>query len=387
VQGGESGIPSGAAATYNASMASQPGTSPLERSVTFTGRLASMRREEAFALVRAQGGTPRRGLSKTTGVLVVGELGWPLLPDGQPSKSLGLAKSYGIPIASERQFLEWAGKAIPDDQVRSYSASQIASLSGLPAEVIEQLTAFGLLDGRADRYGFRDLTAARQLAELLGSGVRLSAITKSLQAIRKWLPGAALSNLRLFPASSDSILVEQLKGRTDKTGQFVLPVGEAQEDADALFEQAQAAEEANDLETAQRLYRRIMRMEPGDPAAAFNLGNLLRAMGRKVEAEAAYRAATKADAGFAEAWYNLAGMLDDHGQCDKAVVCLERALDADPGYADALFNLGLLHQRKDRPVEAAACWRRYLALDQDSEWASRARQGLKLCEMQMAQSS
>jgi hypothetical protein len=76
-------------------MASEPNTSPLQRSVAFTGRLASMKREEAFALVRKMGGTPRRGLSKTTAVLVVGELGWPLLPDGKPSKSLSLAKSYG----------------------------------------------------------------------------------------------------------------------------------------------------------------------------------------------------------------------------------------------------------------------------------------------------
>ena len=71
-------------------------------------------------------------------------------------------------------------------------------------------------------------------------------------------------------------------------------------------------------------------------------------------------------------------MLDDQGQCDKAVVCFERALDADPDYADALFNLGLLHQRSDRHAEAATCWRRYLALDKDSHWASRARQALKL---------
>src|SRR3954447_12665494 len=152
-------------------MGSQPDASPFQRSVVFTGRLASMKREEAFALVRKHGGTPRRGLSKTTAVLVIGELGWPLLPDGQPSKSLSLAKSYGVAITSERQFLEWAGKAIPNDQVRSYSAGQIASLSGLPGDVIEQLSAFGLLDGRDDRYGFRDLTAARQLAELLQSGV------------------------------------------------------------------------------------------------------------------------------------------------------------------------------------------------------------------------
>jgi tetratricopeptide (TPR) repeat protein len=368
-------------------MAPEPDTSPFQRNVAFTGRLASMKRDDAFALVRKKGGTPRRGLTKKTAILVVGELGWPLLPDGQPSKSLSLARTYGVAIASERQFLEWAGKAVPDEQVRSYSAGQIASLSGLPPEVIDQLTAFGLLDGRNDRYGFRDLTAARQLAELLQSGVGLSTITKSLHAIRKWLPDAALSNLRLYPSSSDAILVEHMKGRTDKTGQFVFPVGEAQEDADALFEQAQSAEEAKDAETAQRLYRKVMRLDPGDPAAAFNLGNLLRASGRKVEAEAAYRAATKADSGFAEAWYNLADILDDQGQSDKAVVCLERALDAEPNYADALFNLGLQHQRAERHAEAAACWRRYLALDKESSWASRAKQALKYCEMQIAHSS
>src|SRR3979490_666495 len=150
-------------------MAPEPNISPFQGNVAFTGRLAAMKREDAFALVRAKGGTPRRGLTRKTAILVVGELGWPLLPDGQPAKSLSLAKSYGVAIASERQFLEWAGKAIPSEQARTYSASQIASLSGLPLEVIEQLALFGLLDGRANRFGFRDLTAARELAALVQS--------------------------------------------------------------------------------------------------------------------------------------------------------------------------------------------------------------------------
>ncbi len=368
-------------------MTAESNISLFQRDVAFTGRLASMAREEAFALVRQKGGTPRRGVTKTTAILVVGELGWPLLADGRPSKSLALAKSYGVAVASERQFLEWAGKAVAGEQARSYSAAQLSSLSGLPPEVIESLTAFGLLDGREQRYGFRDLTAARQLAELLGSGVKLSTITASLHAIRKWLPDAALSNLRLFPAASDALLVEYLKGRTDKTGQFMLPVGDARENPDELFEQAQAAEEAKDVDAAQRLYRKVMRLDPRDPAAAFNLGNLLRGIGKKVEAEAAYRAATKSDPKFAEAWYNLADVLDDRSEAEQAVACLMRALDADPDYADAVFNLGLLHQRKDRPEEAAACWRRYLALDKESPWAARARQALKFCEMQIAHSS
>jgi predicted Zn-dependent protease len=55
-----------------------------------------------------------------------------------------------------------------------------------------------------------------------------------------------------------------------------------------------------------RLYRRLMKVDPADPAAPFNLGNLLRSFGRIVEVEAIYREATKADPSFAEAWYNLA---------------------------------------------------------------------------------
>src|SRR4030081_2706671 len=100
-------------------MSAEPSSSPIQGNVAFTGRLAAMKREDAFALVREKGGTPRRGLTKKTSVLVVGELGWPLLPDGEPSKSLSLAKSYGVPITSERHFLEWAGRTLPDEQVRT----------------------------------------------------------------------------------------------------------------------------------------------------------------------------------------------------------------------------------------------------------------------------
>ena len=113
-------------------MAPEPNISPLQRTVAFTGRLAAMKREEAFALVRQNGGTPRRGLTKKTGVLVVGELGWPLLPDGQPSKSLGLAKSYGVPIASEQHFLEWAGRAVPKRSPRCAPFSSRASVTRGP---------------------------------------------------------------------------------------------------------------------------------------------------------------------------------------------------------------------------------------------------------------
>src|SRR5258708_29364677 len=181
-----------------------------------------MKRAEAFALVTQHGGQPREGVTKDTRVLIVGELGWPLQDDGRPSNSLATAKSYSIPIVNERRFLEWVGKSVPQEQAKTYMAAQLAALSKLPPEVVEQLAMFGLIEARDGLYGFPDLAAARQVAQLLGSGTPLSVITKSLRDIRKWLPDARLSNLRLFPQTSARVLVEQVRGRTDSKAHFVL---------------------------------------------------------------------------------------------------------------------------------------------------------------------
>jgi hypothetical protein len=48
-----------------------------------------------------------------------------------------------------------------------------------------------------------------------------------------------------------------------------------------------------------------------------------------------------------------------------------------------MFNLALMLQRKNQYAEAAEYWRRYLAVDRQSEWAARARRSLKFCEIQI----
>src|SRR5215471_9127925 len=142
-------------------------SSALKSSVAFTGRLACMTRAEAFEVVRQRGGTPSEAVTKRTNLLIVGELGWPLLDDGRPSNKLSRANSYGIPVVSERRFLEWIGKAIPDSVQKTYSGEQLAALSKMSAETIQELAQFGLLDERGGRFGFRDLASARQIAKLL----------------------------------------------------------------------------------------------------------------------------------------------------------------------------------------------------------------------------
>ena len=160
-------------------------SSALKSSVAFTGRLACMTRAEAFEVVRKRGGTPSQTVTKRTNLLIVGELGWPLLDDGRPSNKLGRANAYGIPVASERRFLEWIGKTVPDTVHKTYSVDQIAALSHLSGDMIRELTQFGLLDERSGRFGFRDLASARQVAKLLADGVRLSEIIRAVSQIRK----------------------------------------------------------------------------------------------------------------------------------------------------------------------------------------------------------
>ena len=356
----------------------------LTGTVAFTGRLAAMRRTQAFALVRQLGGRPRRGVTKDTDILVVGQLGWPLMDDGLPSNSLRKAKTMGVPVLSEPRFLEVTGLSGLAVETKAYTDAQIVALSGLSGGVVEQLVEFGLLDPRDNRFGFRDLAAARQIADLLGGGVKLSAICQSLHELRAWLPDAGLPNIRLVPAGTDDLVVSYLERETNTRGQYVLPLEQAVDDAETVFERAELAEQNEDWTAAERLYRRAMRLDPRNAAASFNLANMLRDLGRRVEAEGLFRATTKLDPMLAEAWFNLADVLDEGCRREEAVAMLTRAIDIDPDYADAFFNLGLLEQKLGHFDQAARHWRKYLTLDTESHWSARARRALKYCELRQA---
>ena len=122
----------------------EPDSSALKSSVAFTGRLACMTRAEAFKVVAQRGGMPSRAVTKRTKLLIVGELGWPLLDDGRPSNKLSGATGYGVPVVSERRFLEWIGKAVPNSVHKTYAADQLAALSKQSTDMIYELAQFGL---------------------------------------------------------------------------------------------------------------------------------------------------------------------------------------------------------------------------------------------------
>lgn len=60
-----------------------------------------------------------------------------------------------------------------------------------------------------------------------------------------------------------------------------------------------------------------------------------------------------------------------------AIEAAEEALEREPQHRAALFNRALALQRYGLAEEAAGEWRGYLAVDSSSEWADRARRGLR----------
>ena len=355
--------------------------SALESSVAFTGRLACMTRAEAFAGVRRRGGTPSETVTKKTKLLIVGELGWPLLDDGRPSNKLSRATTNGVPVVSERRFgMDRQGH--PDSVHKTYSADQLAALSKLSSNMNRELAQFGLLDERGGSFGFRDLASARQIATLLADGVRLSEIIRSVSEIRRWLPDAGLANVRL-ESGVNSLEVEQLGGVPTDAVSSCLRSRSLRTILTRCLSEHNPLKRWETLQRPSASTRLLMKSDPTDASAPFNLGNMLRGHARNVEGEAALRAATRADPTFAEAWYNLGDLLDEQGRSEAAIECLRKALQVAPDYADAKFDLALLLQRKNQYAEAADYWSRYLAADHQSRSATRARRSLKFCEMQV----
>jgi hypothetical protein len=81
---------------------------PGER-VGLTGRLAAFPGREACARVRAAGGEPAGRLARGATILVVGAIGWSLLPNGAVSPGLRRAEAparagAGLPTLSEDSF-------------------------------------------------------------------------------------------------------------------------------------------------------------------------------------------------------------------------------------------------------------------------------------------
>ena len=121
----------------------------------------------------------------------------------------------------------------------------------------------------------------------------------------------------------------------------------------AKREAARRAHEAGELAQAEALYRELLAaVGPPDPQVAANLGALLRAQGRLVEAEAHYKWALEHCAPDPMLLVNACNLLRQCGKAEATLALLEQGLERWPGHQALRWGLALSLHHSNQPSRA-----------------------------------
>ncbi|MFO1143865.1 MAG: tetratricopeptide repeat protein [Amaricoccus sp.] len=343
------------------------------RTVGVVGGLALLSRRAAARAVAAQGGTLRRGATRSTSVVVLGRR---LLAqsDRDIEALVAQLRAPGRQLRSEGGFRRLLAG---DAEAGALDARAVRAQSGLGDRDLAMLALFDGFEHDVGGHSFRDLILARKYAGLVAGGASWGAIVRS---IHRSGPAVSLT-AKSLQLDGERVYARDGEGLAELDGQMLLGLGDAP-DPDEVFAAAEAAEAEGRHAVAAALYGRCLAIDPGDSVAAFNRANCLRADGREAEAEAELARALKRDAGFVEAWFNLGCLVAARGRPGAARAHLEQAVALDPAYADAVFNLATLAFEGGDAAGARRWWERYLELDRGSDWARQAERGLRYLALQ-----
>jgi tetratricopeptide (TPR) repeat protein len=220
-------------------------------------------------------------------------------------------------------------------------------------------------------YGFADLAVIRQTAAALAAGRPFRAVVRQLEAERH---GQLAFDFRIDATPARVIAITPRdRPAAPATG------GPSDSDisrAEALFLEASAleADDQEQAEEAEALYRRALKADPYLVAALINLGNLHYARNRLAEALALYEQAIALAPDYFEAHYNRANVLHDAARFDEAAESYDAALALNPDHADAHFYLAVTLEKLERSADARPHWEVYRRLAPDGAWAELARE-------------
>lgn len=130
------------------------------------------------------------------------------------------------------------------------------------------------------------------------------------------------------------------------------------------LENAVAAHQSGNIEEAKQVYLQVLREDPGNPVANFNLGLAHQQQNNLQEAEVHYRRSLEGQPEHARAMFNLAILLESAGRYEDALDMYTQLLEAHPDTAAARINMGfLLVNRLDRRADGIEEFERALELD------------------------
>ncbi len=384
--------------------------------VAFTGTLASMTHHQAMDLVDQHGGTSMQHVGQQTSILVVGEEGWPLEPDGLPSMKLETArqlheKGDPIRIVSESEWLKLLGIEPPERKSQKlYTPAMLCQLLGVSVHTIRRWERAGLIKAvkkvyRLPYFDFEEVASARRLCELAASGVKAEQISSSLQKLHVLLPNMVrpLAQLEVLARGAGGLVFRDDLGLIDVSGQRLfdfdppdvdleqsenpstIPIRPAllNETADRQgwtdddwFREGCRLADENEITHAIEALRLATIGDPLNPSYHFHLADALYRQKKPHAAIERYHMAVELDHKFLEAWTQLGCVLSEMGDLEDARTAFQIALDLHPDYPEVHFHLAGLLEQLGETENAAKHWQRYLDFDQRGPWAEIARERL-----------
>jgi tetratricopeptide (TPR) repeat protein len=367
--------------------------------VVFTGKLASLCRKEAQALVAELGGSSTDDVTSKTTLLVIGAAGGaPARPsgpdppdDGEKSRKLRKAEQVNsradgqVRILAEDDFCTMAGLTSPGSIAQQFYGIRdiVGMYPGLREDHLRYLAKWGLIQpvGRTNAgpyYRFPDLVVIRQAHADLARGIAFRAVVRSAVSARD---GQLALDFRPSAGHAEPAKVLTL-ARAARAAPVVNPTAAApllpmdRSQAVHHFLEGFSLDDgdADTQELALAAYRRALAIDPDMVPALVNLANIHYAREERIEAQALYERALRLDGSCFEAQFNLGHVFHDTGRYAQGEECYRQTLTLNPTFADAHFYLAVTLEKTGRSAEAKPHWRAYQQLAPNGEWVELARE-------------
>lgn len=361
------------------------GHQPLDgRVVVFTGKLSSLGRRDAQALVCRLGGATAADVNARTTTLIVGAEGFG--SGGQPSRNTSNklkraeelnAQGATIEILTEDEFCVLAGVPTPQALKRQYQATRdlLTRYRELREDHVRYLLKCGIvrseLETNADTFfAFPHVAVLKEVNDELAGGRSFRSVVRSLLAARQ---GQLAFDFRLDAAPAKILSLR----RKVESRPVTVPVTTSNVAlAEEYFRAGSHLDDGDEshCDEAAAAYRRALELNPSLVAALINLANIHYSRDELVEAQALYERAIGLEPDFFEAHFNLGNIHHDLGRFPEAQACYLEALNLNPVYADAHFYLAVTFEKMGLSEGARAHWRTYRQLAPNGEWVELARE-------------
>ena len=136
-------------------------------------------------------------------------------------------------------------------------------------------------------------------------------------------------------------------------------------DIDQLLQQGLEAHKEGKLEEAKRLYMNILKINPLQLDANYNMGIILISLNKSADALPFFKTAIKINPNFTKAYFNSGIILNELGKLDEAETSYKKAIEIKPDYAEAYNNLAIVLKILGKLEEAETNYKKAIELKPD----------------------